>query len=104
MSPELWVLSCTFSTTGLNAAAESSTMNVLNLEAPCNGHDLRLFCWVCSVMKTCIQPVAPCESGRLSDLKPMISKPKVPSALPCCPVLPGELLNRPSRNQPKLSS
>lgn len=45
----------------------------------------------------------PCESGQVSNLMPMISKPKVPSALPCCPVLPGERLNRLSRNHPKLS-
>lgn len=45
----------------------------------------------------------PCESGQVSNLMPMISKPKVPSAVPGWRVLPGEHLNRLSRNQPKLS-
>lgn len=43
----------------------------------------------------------PCESGQISNLRAMISKPKVPSALPCCPVLPRERLTRESRTPPK---
>lgn len=32
----------------------------------------------------------PCESSQISNLRAMISKQGVPSALPCCPVLPRE--------------
>lgn len=34
----------------------------------------------------------PCESSQISNLRAMISKQNVPSALPCCPVLPRERL------------